>query len=272
MVLTNIPGCSLQMDWGDNRLVILSPTLPSGKVEILWLEAFCRKGSTHRAWQESVVPHQTFRLDGSGPKDYLHLRSTVTRDVEVWHELRVTEEGACFELTFTHHGHDPIDVEWAQPCIQVAGFTGRTQQTYLDRCFIFTDRAENYGLTLLSDLPRAEEALYRGGQVFVPAGINPADVNPRPISPMVPANGLIGCFSADNKWLLATAWNSTQELFQGVMTCIHSDFHIGGLEPGQVKWLYGRLYLLPNDIPLLLQHYQRDFPNSNGGVRSLLSC
>lgn len=256
------------LDWSNNRLAVLSPVLPGGKVEVLWLEAFCRKGSTHRVWNETVIPHQTVRLDGSGPANQLRLRSVVAGDVEVIHELRTTENGARFELTLTNHAHAYADVEWAQPCIQVAGFTGRTQETYLDRCFIFTDRGENHGLTLLSDLPRAEEAIYRGGQVFVPAGVNPNDVNPRPISSVTPANGLIGCFSTDDKMLLATAWSSTQELFQGVITCIHSDFRIGGLEPCETKWLYGKLYLLPNNIPLLLQHYRHDFPKSSGGRTS----
>lgn len=256
------------LDWGDNRLTVLSPVLPGGKVEVLWLEAFCRKGSAHRDWNETLIPHQTARLDGSGPTNHLRLRSIVAGDVEVTHDLRATGDGARFELTLTHRGDAPLDVEWAQPCIQVAGFTGRTQETYLDRCFIFTDRAENHGLTLLSGLPRAEEAIYRGGQVFVPTGINPNDVNPRPISSVTPANGLIGCFSADGKMLLATAWSSTQELFQGVITCIHSDFRIGGLGPCETKWLYGKFYLLPNDIPLLLQHYRHDFPEGDGGRSS----
>ena len=38
----------------------------------------------------------------------------------------------------------------------------------------------------------SEEARYRGGQVYVPEGIDRADVNPRPLSPDVPVNGLIG--------------------------------------------------------------------------------
>src|SRR5437588_5661537 len=34
------------LHWTDNLLSIVSPQLPGGKLEILYLEAFCRKGST----------------------------------------------------------------------------------------------------------------------------------------------------------------------------------------------------------------------------------
>jgi hypothetical protein len=94
----------------------------------------------------------------------------------------------------------------------------------------------------------------------VPKGINHDDVNPRPISPVTPANGLMGCFSADNKSLLATAWDQTQHLFQGVIVCIHSDPHLGGLNPHETKKLRGKIYLMANEPSKLLEAYRRDFP------------
>jgi hypothetical protein len=85
-------------------------------------------------------------------------------------------------------------------------------------------------------------------------------VNPRPLNPHVPSNGLIGCFSADDKWLFATAFEPYQELFQGVIVCLHSDFRIGGLKPGETKQIRGKIYVVPNDVPALLKRYERDFP------------
>jgi hypothetical protein len=139
--------------------------------------------------------------------------------------------------------------------MRVDRFTGRGQTNYHERCFIFTDRS----LTTLDKTRRTEEALYRGGQVYVPRGVKPEDVNPRPISPDAPVNGLIGCFSADHRFILATAWDRTHELFQGVIVCIHNDPHVGGLEPGQTKRLRGKVYILPNDPDRLLKRYRRDF-------------
>jgi len=52
----------------------------------------------------------------------------------------------------------------------------------------------------------------------------------RPLSPLIPSNGLIGVFSGDERWIFATAWEPYQELFQGVIRCVHSDFRLGGLQ------------------------------------------
>ena len=97
-------------------------------------------------------------------------------------------------------------------------------------------------------------------EVYVPRHVNRNDVNPRPLSPLVPSHGLMGCFSADEKTILAVAWEPYQELFQGVITCIHSDFRIGGLKPGETKHIRGKLYIVPADIPALLRRSERDFP------------
>ena len=60
--------------------------------------------------------------------------------------------------------------------------------------------------------------------------------------------------------IMATAWEPYQELFQGVIRCIHSDFRIGGLKPGETKSIRGMIYLMKNDMNLLLKKYQADFP------------
>ena len=114
-------------------------------------------------------------------------------------------------------------------------------------------------MTTLNRTRRTEEAIYRGGQVYVPAGVSTNDVNPRPLSPDVPVNNLIGCFSADGRWILATAWDQTQELFQGVIVCLHADPRLCGLEPGARKRLRGKVYVLRNDLPELLRRYRKDF-------------
>jgi hypothetical protein len=185
----------------------------------------------------------------------LELRTRVEPAVEMRHVLTAGKDDVDFRLRVENHGPAFADAQWFQPCMRVDRFTGRKQSNYVDRCFIFTER----GLTMLDHTRRTEEAIYRGGQVYVPAGINHDDVNPRPISPDVPVNGLIGCVSADGQWLLATAFDQTQELFQGVIVCVHNDPRLGGLKPGEVKELHGKLYFLKNDPAALLKRYERDF-------------
>ncbi len=58
----------------------------------------------------------------------------------------------------------------------------------------------------------------------------------------------------------ATAWEPYQELFQGVIRCLHADFRIGGLQPGETKHVHGKIYIVPNDMSGLLERYTRDFP------------
>jgi hypothetical protein len=247
----------LKLAWQKNVLKITGDKLPGGTLDVWWLEAFCRRGSTKRPWNETTIPHMTELVSADENGQQLRLRSKVQPSVEVSQELRVVREGVEFEVELKNSADEAVDLEWFEPCIRVDRFTGRNQTNYIGRSFIFTER----GLTMLDQLPRNEEALYRGGQVYVPKGINHDDVNPRPISPVTPANGLIGCISADNQYLLATAWDQTQHLFQGVIVCIHSDPHVGGLKAHETKKLRGKIYLMKNDPAKLLKQYQRDFPN-----------
>lgn len=245
----------LALAWTNNMLSISSPALPGERVEIWYLEAFCRSGSTRRDWRQTTIPHATEIVSADSKGRELRLRSRVEPSVVVDHKITAHKDDVDFQLTLRNQGDEFVDVQWFQPCMRVNRFTGGNQSNYIAKSFIFTAT----GLTTLDHTRRAEAAVYRGGQVYVPAGINLDDVNPRPISPDRPVNGLIGCFSRDNRYLLATAWDSTQELFQGVIVCLHNDPRVGGLNPGETKTLRGKVYFLKNRPDELLKRYRRDF-------------
>ena len=245
---------ALSLNWTNNLLTVSGPNLPGGKLEILYLEAFCRKGATGRDWKKTVLPHKT-KLISAQPQD-LELLTTVEASVEMRHEIRAHSDEVEFHFVLKNLSEQPVDLDWFEPaCIRVDRFTGLDQNHYIEKSFIYTER----GLTTLDKTQRREEALYHGGQLYVPKGIDLRDINPRPISPEQPVNGLIGCFSADNRYLLATASDSTHELFQGVYVCLHSDPHVGGLGPRETKKFRAKLYLLKNDSTELLKRYERDF-------------
>jgi hypothetical protein len=176
--------------------------------------------------------------------------------VVVDHLIEAREDSVDFQLV----AHNPTDQQsnavWAQPCTRVDRFTGRKQADYLDKCFILLDGK----LRRMPFEPWAVKARYAPGQVWRSPAALPDDVNPRPVSTILPNEGLIGCFSADERTILATAWEPYQELFQGVIVCIHSDFRIGGLAPGERKRIRGKLYLVPAEEDKLLARYRRDFP------------
>lgn len=249
------------LEWANNILRIRRPAnsrekLPGGEIQIHYLEAFCRPGSTDRDWGKTTIRHKTEIVEQSQNGERLRLRSRLADGVVVEHEIRGLSSAVEFRLT----AHNPTKHEshavWAQPCLRVDRFTGRTQNTYLAKCFIFVDGK----LTRMPTRPWATQARYVPGQVWAPRNVNRNDVNPRPLSPIVPSNGLIGCFSADEKMILATAWEPYQEFFQGVITCVHSDFRIGGLKPGQTRQIRGKLYVVPADVSALVAQYRRDFP------------
>jgi hypothetical protein len=248
----------LRLTWAENMLTVAGDHVPGGEVKVWYLEAFCRPGSTDRVWEETVIPHRTELV--SAQPDHLRLKSTVSDGVIVWHELRATVDEVEFRLTAENPTSRASEAHWAQPCVRVDRFTGvpaeRSSEAYLPKSFIFLDGK----LARLPVQPWATQARYTPGQVWCPKHVPRTDVNPRPLSRLVPSNGLIGCFSADEKKILATAWEPYQELFQGVIVCLHSDFRIGGLAPGEQKQIRGKLYLVDADVDGLLRRYRKDFP------------
>lgn len=256
LALSELSPCAgdLTLSWTNNLLRIRGPQVSGEYVEIWYLEAFCRSGSTHQDWNKTTIPHVT-ELISASPRE-LRLRTRVDPLVVLEHQITAREDEVEFRVLARNKGEAAADVQWFQPCMRVDRFTGLKQTNYYEKSFIFTAN----GLQLLSALPRNEEAIYHGGQVYVPAGIPLEDVNPRPISTVRPVNGLIGCFSADGRQILAMAWDQPQELFQGVIVCLHNDPRIGGLKPGEERSLRGKVYLAPNFVDGLLDRYRRDFP------------
>lgn len=193
----------------------------------------------------------------------LRLRDTLADGLIVEHTITAGDDEVDFRLQAHNPTTHPSEAHWAQPCVRLGSFTGFSNDLnqsdindYLPKCFIFL----NGKLARMPTPDWATQARYTPGQVWCPAGVPRADVNPRPLSKLVPGNGLIGCFSGDEKLIFATAWEPYQELFQGVARCLHSDFRLGGVGPGQSRRIRGKIYLVPNDVPALLTRYRHDFP------------
>lgn len=256
-------GLELAYETTPHWLTIRGPSLPGEGIRINYLEAYCRAGSTDADWDKhTVIPHRVELLSLSPDKKVLHLRDTLADGVIVDHTVTAGVDEVDFRLFARNPGATRSEAHWAQPCVRLADFLGRDPKgpdldDYLPQCFLFL----NGQLTRFPDVkPWAKQARYTPGQTWCPRHVPRTDVNPRPLSPLVPDNGLIGAFSGDGQQLFATAWEPYQELFQGVIRCLHSDFRLGGLAPGGSLTIRGKIYLVKNDVPALLARYAKDFP------------
>ncbi len=251
----------LRIAWAGNVLSIRDERLAVPHINVTYLEAFCRAQSQDRVWDETVIPHETRLVSADEGGTRVCLESRIADGTSVSHVVTAGKDEVTFELTAHNPTRQESHVHWAQPCIRVGAFTGLGDDSvgryeYLKRCFLFVE-----GQLARMPLPVWNTvARYMPGQVWCPRHVPRTDVNPRPLSTVVPSNGLIGCFSGDERMILATAWAPYQELFQGIIQCIHSDFRIGGLKAGETKTIRGRIYMVENDVPALLKRYAGDFP------------
>lgn len=258
--VTPAAGDGLSVRWEKNFRTIKGDNLPGGEMRIHYLEAYCRPGSTDRDWGQTVIGHTTKLISASDDGRVIKLRCTLTDGVIVDHLITAGRDEIDFRLTATNPTDNASLAHWAQPCIRVDKFVGvparPSSEEYLSKCFLF-EGGELHRMPLKS---WATKARYTPGQVWCPARVPRTDVNPRPLSDVDPTNGLIGCFSGDERMIFATAFEPYQELFQGVLVCLHSDFRLGGLHAGETKHVRGKIYIVPNDVPALLKRYEKDFP------------
>ncbi len=249
----------LTLSW-ENEVLTVKGDFPGGEIKVWYLEAFCRPGSTDRDWKETVIPHKTKLVEASADGRLIKLRSTLEDGVIVDHVLKAGRDEVDFNLQATNPTAKASEAHWAQPCVRVDKFTGvapkKDTEEYLPYCFVFLHgKAER-----LPTQPWATTARYVPGQVYCPKHVDRNDVNPRPLSSLVPSNGLMGCFSKDGTRVLATAWEPYQELFIGVIACLHADFRLGGLAPNETKKIRGKLYITGADMKALEARYRADFP------------
>jgi len=254
---------ALRLSWERDILTIAGEQLPGKEMKILYIEAYCRPNSQTTDWvANTVVGHKTELMAINPDRTQLKLKCTLKDGVVVDHVITARSDEVDFRLVAHNPTQSISRAHWAQPCVRVGEFTGlgdpKNPRTYdyLKKSFIFLDGR----LSVMPTKDWATEARYTPGQVWAAPGVPRADVNPRPLSPHTPSNGLIGCFSRDDTKIFATAWEPYQELFQGVFTCLHSDFRIGGLKPGETKRIRGKIYYVPNNVPPLLKRYAKDFP------------
>ena len=252
----------LKVTWKEKMLQISGDDLPGESLDVWYIEAYCRPGSTEQDWNKTVIGHTSKLVRQEEDGSSVEVRDELEDGVIVKHRITAGKDVVTFDITAHNPTKIASEVDWGQPCVRVDRFTATDPEKrlelvppYAKKCFIFVDGKP----VRLPTKPWATEAIYTPGQVYAAKGVSRDDVNPRPLSEIVPSNHLMACFSGDEKHLVGVAFEPCQELFQGVITCIHSDFRIGGLAPGETKKIRGKIYLLSGDLSELEHRYREDF-------------
>src|SRR5262245_38668045 len=106
------PG--LAIAWDKNYLTIRGE-FPGDELKILYLEAYCRPGSTDRDWGQTVIPHTAEKLEASEDDRVIKLRDKLMDGVVVEHMITTGKDEIDFRLV----AHNPTDkaseAHWAQP-------------------------------------------------------------------------------------------------------------------------------------------------------------
>src|SRR5215472_14775951 len=100
------------LSWTNNLLTICNADFPGGKLDIWYLEAFCRKGSTHQDWGKTKIPHKT-RLTSASPS-HLEFETKVEPDVRVIHSVTAEPDAVEFVYSFSNQSTQAVDLEWFQ--------------------------------------------------------------------------------------------------------------------------------------------------------------
>jgi hypothetical protein len=223
-------------------LVIRGAHLPGGEIRINYLEAYCRPGSTDADWvKHTVIPHQSELVSVSSAGQQMQLRDTLEDGVVVEHEITARGDEIDFRLTARTPTSTASEAHWAQPCVRLGTFTGFSPELsgdlddYLPKCFVFVDGK----LTRMPLQRWAKQARYTRARCGAGRASSRRS-EPPSHSEVKLSHGLIGCFSADEKLIFATAWEPYQELFQGVGRCLHSDCESAVLHPARQSRSAGR--------------------------------
>src|SRR5438309_804142 len=115
----------LTIAWEKNFLTIRGD-FAGGELRTLYLEAYCRPGSTDREWRETVIPHTAEKIEATADGKLIRLRDKLTDGVVVEHTITAGSDEIDFRLTARNPTDKPSEADWAQPCIRVDKFTGTT--------------------------------------------------------------------------------------------------------------------------------------------------
>src|SRR5207253_10048035 len=78
----------LNVEWRDNYLTISGEQMPGRTMKVLYIEAYCRGGSTNQRWEKTTIGHSTRLVSAAPERHSLVLECKLKDGVLVRHEIR----------------------------------------------------------------------------------------------------------------------------------------------------------------------------------------
>src|SRR5260221_7813166 len=97
-------GQALELSWTNNLLTVSDARFPGGKLEVCYLEAFCRSGAGARDWRQTTLPHRTTLTWADPQRRHLKFLTLVEPEVEVVHEIQAGEDELDLRFRLTNKG------------------------------------------------------------------------------------------------------------------------------------------------------------------------
>src|SRR6476660_9096950 len=104
----------LRLAWSKNILTISGAGLPGREMKVLYIEAYCRPGATHRKWEQTVIGHTTRLVSVDPDGKRLVLECTLKDGVIVRHEIRAGADEVTFQITANNPTKTASEAQWAQ--------------------------------------------------------------------------------------------------------------------------------------------------------------
>src|SRR5882672_2380162 len=96
----------LKLSWAKNFLTIRG-RFPGDEIKIMYLEAYCRPGSTDRDWSQTVISHTARQIPASDADGSIHLEDVLADGVVVRHVIKATADEVDFRIV----AQNPTDRE-----------------------------------------------------------------------------------------------------------------------------------------------------------------
>src|SRR5258705_1329947 len=92
----------LKLAWRDNYLTISGERLPGREMKVLYMEAYCRSGSTNGKWEQTTIGHKTRLVSEAADGRRLVLECTLNDGVKVRHEISAGPDAIDFRIAATN--------------------------------------------------------------------------------------------------------------------------------------------------------------------------